>query len=387
MIRILFYDEGAQGTTQLGGGQLERLELAARLDEDTFHPTLLTSFEGELAAAWRARKLDVVIKNIVGELTKKSRSAVLQNPSALVRYALALRRAKPLLFAAIAETEADIVHPNENFSRTVTALAKKKLSIPATMHIDNIFGNALADRMLVRLYAKAFDHLIAVSHFVAEPFKRFADDEKISVVYQGIDSTLYNSVDQNIARARLGLPRGRFVLVIVGKLTKIKGHRHLFDAVAALDEEKNDVTILVVGSGPEEKALRQYTVRRGIGPRVTFLGQRSDIPEILAAADVLAVPSLTEALPRVLYEGMAAGKAIIASAVGGIPELLNDGRNGLLVPPASAAGLSRAIRVLMADTKLRSSLGNTAQETVRRFSLTKAAKTTEEIYLKIANPI
>lgn len=382
-IRILFYDEGAQGETQLGGGQLERLELAACLNRDEFQAMLLTSLDGELAHAWRAKGLDVTVRDSVGGLARKPRSALIKNPVTFIRYLAVLRRARPILLAAAHETGADILHPNENFSRTVTALAKKNLAIPAVMHIDNIFSGGIADRILVRLYARTFDHFIAVSRFVSQPFIKSGAGNKLSVVYQGVDADLYRRQNRYTARRALGLEDYRIAVAIVGKLDKLKGHRYLFDAVGALERERERIRVLVAGTGPDKDALHQYAAKYGLSALVHFLGQCQNIPEILAAADIVVIPSLTEAMPRVLYEGMAAGKTIIATSVGGIPEILQDGKNGFLIPPASAAALSAALRTLIHDPTLRISLGTAAHETIQRFSFESAVKATEDIYRKV----
>src|SRR5262249_5244968 len=143
-------------------------------------------------------------------------------------------------------------------------------------------------------------------------------------------------------RERLGAGPERPVVLTLGRLDAQKGYPVLLEAAAQLP----DADFAVAGEGPERDVLEDLAGRLGIADRVHFLGHRTDVPELLAAADVFALPSLYEGSSLAVLEAMAARRAVVSSAVGGTEELIEDGESGLLVPPGDAAALAGAIRRL-----------------------------------------
>jgi glycosyltransferase involved in cell wall biosynthesis len=137
------------------------------------------------------------------------------------------------------------------------------------------------------------------------------------------------------------------------------------------------------GDGPERDALEREAARLGVLDSVCFLGVREDIPTLLASIDVLAMPSLSEGLPMALLEAMACGKAVIASAVGAIPQMIADRVNGWLIDPADEQGLAAAMRGLIMSPELRASMGREARRTIEsRFSAEIMAERHVELYRK-----
>jgi glycosyltransferase involved in cell wall biosynthesis len=152
-------------------------------------------------------------------------------------------------------------------------------------------------------------------------------------------------------------------VLAVGSLRPNKGHRILIDALAALlrSEGQAGWRLAIAGQGEERDALRRQAHEAGLGDRVHLLGQREDIADVHAAADVFAMPSYAEGLPLALLEAMFAGSAIVASGVGGIPEAVADEEEALLTPPGDADALRRALGRLLEDTALRARLGGAAR--------------------------
>jgi glycosyltransferase involved in cell wall biosynthesis len=142
-----------------------------------------------------------------------------------------------------------------------------------------------------------------------------------------------------------------------------------------------DVRYLVVGDGDHRATLEHAAAESGVGDRVVFAGSRTDVPRILAACDVFALPTLADALPTVLAEAAAAGVPIVASAVGGVPEMCMDGRNGLLVPTGDAPALGDACVRLLADPELRSRMGAAGRDVAReRYDIRVQAERLCELY-------
>jgi len=145
----------------------------------------------------------------------------------------------------------------------------------------------------------------------------------------------------------------------------VKGQTYLVQAWPSVLKREPRALLLLVGDGPEERLLRSRAAELGLGGSVRFLGFRQDIPSLLALAEALVLPSLNEGFGLVLLEAMAMGKPVVASAVGGIPEVVLDGRTGLLVPPADPEALAVAILRLLEDPRAAQRLGEAGRERAR----------------------
>ena len=149
-------------------------------------------------------------------------------------------------------------------------------------------------------------------------------------------------------------------MLTLGRLDEQKGYPVLFEAATLLP----NAVFALAGEGPERRGLEALAAGLGIADRVHFLGHRTDIPRLLAACDVFALPSLYEGTSLAVLEAMAARRAVVSSAIGGTDELIDDGESGLLVPPGDAPALAAAIGRLLADRGLRESFGARARERV-----------------------
>jgi glycosyltransferase involved in cell wall biosynthesis len=183
------------------------------------------------------------------------------------------------------------------------------------------------------------------------------------VVHNGVPLTSGNAEQ---VRREFGCTNGDIVILAVGNLERNKNHRMLLEAVVRLRREGLSVpwrVIIAAGRGGDEySALVEYVRSQGLEDRVYVATRRSDIPDLQALADIFVMPSLWEGLPLALLEAMVAGKAIVASATGGIPEAIIDGREGILVPPGDLDALARGLRTLMTDRTLRDGFGAAALE-------------------------
>jgi glycosyltransferase involved in cell wall biosynthesis len=172
---------------------------------------------------------------------------------------------------------------------------------------------------------------------------------------------------------------GRVDLLSVGRLRAPKDFLTLVQAIAAL--EPGSARLRIAGDGPDRPALEAEIERTGLGEHVELLGDRDDVPELLAGADVFVLSSDSEGFPMSVLEAMAAGLPVVASAVGGVPEAVRDGETGSLVPPRDAAALAEALRRLVADPALRERLGDAGRQKVEReFSLERFEHDHLELY-------
>jgi glycosyltransferase involved in cell wall biosynthesis len=196
---------------------------------------------------------------------------------------------------------------------------------------------------------------------------------KVSVVPNGLDAGAFA-----VSRARQPPRR----IVVVANLRAEKGHDVLIDAAVEVLRHVPDARFDVVGDGPERARLLALASARGVLSAFSFEGHCEEVPARLAAADLFVLPSRSEAFPNAVLEGMASGLPVVASAVGGVLELIEDGRTGVLVPPGDAAALANRLVSLMHDASRAHRLGAAAAAHVRaHYSFEQMVKAFEGIYL------
>jgi glycosyltransferase involved in cell wall biosynthesis len=194
----------------------------------------------------------------------------------------------------------------------------------------------------------------------------------IAVIPNGVDLAAF-------ARDKPASTVRRFITV--ANLRAEKNHETLLAAAAALQRVYSDVEFQIVGDGPRRQQLEQLAHDRGLS-RVTFLGHREDVAALLAAADAFVLPSRSEAFPNGALEAMAAGLPVVASAVGGLLDLLEDGRTGLLVPPGDPEALAAALRSLIDAPERAAAIGRAARADVQqRYSFDRMVSSFEQLYL------
>jgi glycosyltransferase involved in cell wall biosynthesis len=205
--------------------------------------------------------------------------------------------------------------------------------------------------------------------------------QRLHVVTNGV-SERFQPGDSLLSRQQLGLPTESVILLFVGLLVPVKGLDHLLDALQRLVDLP--VTCVLVGDGPLREQLRSRAQDAGLQERVNFAGNRSaeQIPQWMAAADILVLPSLSEGRPNVVIEAQACALPVVATAVGGTPELIEDGVSGMLVAPADSEALAGALRTLITDKDLRLRLGAAGRQQIDRggFTWDATATRTRQIY-------
>ena len=258
-----------------------------------------------------------------------------------------------------------LVHSHEFTMATYGAVTSLLLQVPhvVTMHGGTAYGRRWHRRLGLQLALERSTAAIAVSGAVR---KKLVSDlglpsESISVIHNG---TTLHVGDGASVRVELEVDAADLLLLSVGNLYEVKGHDVLIEALVKVQRQVRGVgwRVAVAGRGKRIQQLRQMAADRGLADRVSFLGHRDDIADLLAAADVYVMPSRSEGLPIALIEAMLAGKAIVASGVGGIPELIEQGRHGILVPPGDPVALAQALERVLRDADLRIRLGKSASE-------------------------
>lgn len=273
----------------------------------------------------------------------------------------------------IRDGDYDLVYVNTLVSMAA-AVAARRSGVPCVWHVRELFDDVggemvvppLGGRWLVRsLLRRCADHVIVNSAAVAENILGRASDGAVSVIPNSVDDALFESVaDRQAARRHLRLPENSPIIGVPGTLRPMKGHPFFMRAASRVAAERPDVVYAISGSGdPEyEQQLRRMVGELGLTQSAVFCGRVDDMRAFYAASDLICIPSRAEPFGRVAIEALAAGKPVVATAVGGLREILDDGRTGILVPYADENRLSETLLSLLDDETHRVALGKAGRE-------------------------
>jgi glycosyltransferase involved in cell wall biosynthesis len=237
--------------------------------------------------------------------------------------------------------------------------------------------------------AHAFDRVLAVSEDLA---RQLADEEgvprrRLKALTNGVPAplaSLPSPDERRAARRALGLPAEAPTLVVIGRFGRRKGHAVLLQAAASEAAHERPWELLLLGDGDLEQDCRELATRLGLGPQAHFRGFQTDLMPYLRAAEVVAVPSYSEGLPRALLEGMAAGLAPVASDIGGVREALEAPRYGLSFPPGDTDALARQLAELWGSAELRRDLGERARaRVVSRYGVERLVEEHRQLYREL----
>ncbi len=312
-----------------------------------------------------------------------------------------------LAAAAAACRDCDLVHAHWTFSGMIGLLLQGLVPRPLVVTVHGSDINALPVAGAARSVAGAArpvggpaigltlavlrraDEIICVSEDLARSVRRLgADPDRVTVVHNGLDLSLFDAAPRPGGRLRRlgdGLRRlgDGHRLLWVGRLSREKGLPSLLEALPRVLEGFPDAHLTLVGEGEDEPGLRALAHGLGLDEAVTFAGPcaHDEVPGFLADADLFVFPSLQEGLGIAALEAMAAGLPVVASSAGGIPEVVEDGETGLLVPPGDPAALAEAIRRILGDPPLAARLGAAGRRRAHeRFSRERQIRLTLEVY-------
>ena len=261
--------------------------------------------------------------------------------------------------------------PSNIFGQPAAAFARVPVRIANRRDVNP--GRAVHELVAQRVSYSFAHQVVANCGAAADRLRREGvPARKISVVANGLD------VDAFAPRPPITAVRR---VVMVANLRREKGHDVLLDAAAIVRDRFPEARFDLVGAGPERPALEARAATLSLGGAVSFLGHCEDIPARLAASDLFVLPSRSEAFPNAVLEAMAIGLPTIASAVGGLLEVIDHGRNGVLVPPGDAGALAAEICALMADPARAAAMGVAARARANEFSFSRMVAAFERVYL------
>jgi glycosyltransferase involved in cell wall biosynthesis len=358
------------GSSAYGGGERYLQLLFERLDHTRYRPILICPEPGSFVGRMKGRGVETHLVHL----------APLFNPFALWR-----------LTRLLARERVTILQTHGARANFYGRIAGRLAGVPVTI---STVHNSLKDYEVspptrwfyataLRLTLSLVDRIICVS----DSIRRDLIDEcpaaavKAQAVHNGVDPAIFPAQpDRQKVRRELGVTQGP-VLVTIARLTEAKGHRYLLSALPDLLRTWPQLCCLFVGEGELCESLQRMAVDLGVEQACRFMGVREDIADILAAADMFVLPSLSEGFPFVLLEALAMGLPVVSSRVNGVPELIEDRKTGLLVPARDSRALAAAIREMLNDPAAALRMGAVGRAMVQeRFTADRMVANTTAIF-------
>lgn len=355
----------------VGGGQIHALEIIKNL-KGTYRFDIITNALDGLPSSESSEGFIIHRVGVSGKVDSFSRR--LKYIRAAKRLALQLHEKDPF----------DLIHAHVFAGSLAGYYFGKKANL---LIINTVHGVYLHDpdtgflkRILQKYVVKRkYSKTIAVSQITkGQLLELGVDPDSIQVIYNGVDPSLFENQHDHQGDV--------FTVVYVGRLWRIKGIHLLVEAAASIVKERNDVRFLLVGDGPERQELEAKIVRNNLSNFVTITGFQdyAKIPGILKEADLFVLPSLMEGMPNSILEAMAARVPVVATKVGGVPEIVTHMQNGILIEPNSVEQLANAIITVIDDADLRNRLAEAGHKMINeRFKWSDTAAQVSQLYEKV----
>lgn len=342
----------------IGGTEIQLLELLKKLNREKYNPTVCSIKEKG------------VLADDIERIGIKIESLSIRNRFNFL--------ALPRLVRILRREGIDILHTFLFWANILGRLAGRITRVPIIVSGEegiNLRKKKIAI-LIDRLTSRWVDKIVVVSKAIKNTLvaREKISSEKIEVIYNGIDLRNFKA---DYKKGGKSVPK----VGIVGRLHPDKGHRYFLKAAAQTIKKKPKVEFLIVGHGPLREELEDLSNELGLSDKVVFAGGRRDIPQIMFSLDILVLSSLEEGLGNVLLEAMASGKPVVATKVGGVPEIVLDGETGILVPSKNPDALAQAILKLLMNPALAKEMGRAGRRRVKKyFTIDRMVKGTEKVY-------
>jgi glycosyltransferase involved in cell wall biosynthesis len=362
--RIRVVELLATGTS--GGAQEHVFNLVTRIDRQRYDVSVLSLSNGPAVRRLERAGITVCVLDDMGDA-----------------------EAIEAVAAHLDAVHADVVHNHMYRAEVIGTQAAWRLAsagrprpfVVGTVHSSRIRSEA--DRELVSDLTPQMDHLIAVSRAIVRKIEEEGrTGAPVSLIYNGVDLARYAEPDIcGTLHGEYPIPTTSPIVGVVARLEPEKGHPTLLEAWPHVLASVPNAHLLIVGEGSQREALEAQATQAGIAASVTFTGRRDDVPAVTAALDVAVLPSYREAQGLSILEAMALSRPVVASAVGGIPEMIDHGRTGLLVPPHDPEALAASIVRLLLDHPYADTLARAGRDLVHeRFCVELMVRAVESIY-------
>ena len=286
----------------------------------------------------------------------------------------------------IKEEKIDLLHAHTRVAQVVSSLASQYAAVKYITTCHGYFKPKLSRRLFDTWGEKVVAISDAVSEHLKNDFK--VDAKRIEIIYNGVDvnrfSKIYSADEITRAKRSLSLHSGA-VVGTMGRLSSVKGQKFLIEAMREVISKTDNIQCLIIGSGPEEAALKSLARTLGVEDHIVFTGAAYiDIPLYLSCMDVFVLPSIKEGLGLALLEAMSSARPCVASATGGICNIVKDGINGILTPVGDSGAIARAILKILNDSVLKNSIAANSRDFVKnKFSIDVMADKMMDLYGRV----
>lgn len=350
----------------IGGGEISLLGLLAGVSKESFNPLVICPSMGNLLKELEQLNIET---NVV-----QMKSLRRFNPFSNIDSIAKLGR-------VIKSRKIDLVHANGSRSAFYGGIASRIAKVPLVWHVRILESDGLVDRLLASLSNK----IVVNSKAVKARFNWLKDEAKVEVIYNGIDLERFHPfIKEKEVRDEFGLSQEALLVGTVGRLDWYKAHQYLLQAAKKVVEVISDIHFLIIGDGDCRGKLEDLKKKLRLNKNLIFTGNRKDIPRILSNLDLFVLSSVSEGFGRSVAEAMACEVPVVATKVGGIPEVVEDGVSGCLVPSKDPAALAEVIINLLKDREKAKAMGQAGRRRVEElFSIQRNVKKTEQLYEKI----
>lgn len=267
-----------------------------------------------------------------------------------------------------------VIHASGIKATLVARIVAKAVGGVAVLHVHDQILPPWPVRLLNRIFARGSDSGICVSNATVEVAMRgyALEAHRIRVIYNGIDLAHLRDVPADArrdVRTELGIAPDAPVVTMIARMHPMKGNSTMVRIMRRVVDECPGAVLVLAGDGPDRAPCEALVAELGLGGQVRFLGHRHDVPELLAASDVVVMPSRSEGLGLAAIEALAAGRPVVAFDVGGLKEVVSEGVDGYCVPAGDEAAFAEAVIRLLADRVLLQRFGERARESAVRFGL------------------
>lgn len=384
---VLFLMNGAKPPR---GGEFLTLYLITHLRRDLFNPILVYAHEGAIVQEIKKADIESVQIPLGNRITSiYPREIKLYNPFFILTFLwhLFLSRGIFKLNKLLKENNIHLIYCADNLSKLIGGIAGKMAGVKVVAHCYDDFKEDTLGKTMRMFYLMLLDRILTVSDKVKKFFPvKEGGGQKAITVYVGIDTNLFDPDKVNSSlKKTLGIDDKEIIIGSIGALDRNKGQIYLLRALDKLKIEGiNNISCVICGTGKEDYNLKKFVEERGLSQNVYFLGFRNDIPNVLKTMDIMIVTSSFEAFPLSVIEAMSMKVPVIATNVGGIPEAIDDGENGMLVPHGNIDALCEAIKYLVNNPETRLKMGENGRARVlEKFTIEQNVRKTEDVFLSL----
>jgi len=368
MLNILYLNP----TAEIGGAEISLLLLLRSLNKKHFRPIVILPCLGPLQNSLSSNGIEII--------TRPLKKINIRNP---LPYLYTIYRLTKLM----RQLSIGLIHCNMEICNQYAFIAARLNGLPIVCHTRNI----LSKRAFQRMFLGGADVLIANSKATASSYTQYVSkDQRVEIIYNAADCVQFYPEGECNLRSRFNINNNGFVIGLIGQITPNKGQDVFIRALAQVVRKHPNVRALVVGDTVIDDSkwflveLKQLVQELGISDKVIFTGFVKNITDLYRCLDIVVLPSRSEGFGRTIAEAMAMGKPVIASRVGGLPELISEGETGLLVPPGDSNSLADAIVKLVENRSLAKKLGFNGRRKVKeQFSVEKNVRKIERVYMSL----